>query len=83
MKSQIYTPRDHALPPSVGRTDPPSVSADRIGCICAIPALHPSLSPLFLSLYVTVAFGPPPPPAPSASDGRKGPQVKRNKCHHF
>ena len=83
MKSQIYTPRDHALPPSAGRTDPPSVSVDRIGCICAIPALHPTLCPLFLSLYVTAAFGPPPAPALSASEGRKGPQVKRNKCHHF
>ena len=68
---EIYTPKDHAVPPFAGRTDPPSVSVDCSSCICP-PFLSstyhvPPSSRPFLSLYMTVACGPPlqlcPPPA--------------------
>ena len=60
------------MPPFAGRTDPPSVSVDCGSCICppllSCPYHHvPPSSRPFLSLYMTVACGPPlrlcPPPA--------------------
>ena len=52
---EIYTPEDHAVPPSVDRTDPPSVSVDCGSCICPLAPsstyhLPPRPHPSYLSI---------------------------------